>query len=283
MVGILDVGGGMRGVYTGGIYDYLLDKGIDIEYCLGVSAGSANLITYIAGQRGRLKRFYFDYAFEKEYMSAGNYLKKGMYIDLDYIYSGITDSTGKDPLDYNAIMKSDKTFVAVTTEAHTGQARYFSKNDIAFDEFTLMKASCAIPVACREPIFFKGEYHFDGGLADPVPYKKAFEDGCDKLIICLTLPLDYEKSAMPEHLVRTLLKKYPEIAVKVISSHTDYKKRIEEILELEKQGKVLILAPRECFGIKTATREKEGLRKLYELGYSDGKKIEEFLSLNRKS
>lgn len=277
MVGILDVGGGMRGIYTAGIYDYLLDNGIDINYCLGVSAGSANLITYIAGQRGRLRRFYLRYAFEKEYMSAENYLKKGMFIDLNYIYSGITNRSGKDPLDLDAVMRSDKVFVAVTTEAKTGQPRYFTKNDVSVDEFTLLKASCAIPIACRQPIFFKGEYHFDGGVADPVPYEKAFLDGCDKLIICLTLPTDYEKSAFPKSLVRLLLKKYPEIAKKVSASHTDYKKRIDEILELEREGRVLILAPRDCFGIKTATREKEGLQKLYDLGYNDATKIKSFI------
>ncbi len=278
MVGILDVGGGMRGAYTSGIYDYLLDKSIDIEYCLGVSAGSANLITYVAGQRGRLKRFYFEYAFEKEYMSVGNLLKKGMYIDLDYIYSGITNRSGKDPLDFDAVMKSEKTFIAVTTQAHSGEPRYFSKNDIGFDEFTLLKASCAIPVVTRQPIFFKGEYHFDGGVSDPVPYEKAFQDGCDKLIICLTLPLDYKKSAMPPELVSPLLKKYPEIAKKVISSHTDYENRVREIIELEKQGKVLILSPSDCFGIKTATRNREGLQRLYDAGYSDARKIEDFLA-----
>ena len=278
MVGILDVGGGMRGIYTAGIYDYLLDNGIDINYCLGVSAGSANLITYIAGQRGRLKRFYSEYAFEKEYMSAGNYLKKGMYIDLDYIYSGITDKSGKDPLDLAAVMKSEKHFVAVTTEAETGQPRYFTKNDVSEDEFTLLKAGCAIPVACREPVFFKGEHHFDGGVADPVPYEKAFADGCDRLIICLTLPISYEKSAFPRPLVSALLKKYPVIADKVASSHTDYEKRIGEILELQRSGRVLILAPSDCFGIKTATRKKEGLEKLYALGYKDAEKIKKYLS-----
>lgn len=277
MVGIIDVGGGLRGVYTGGIYDYLLDNGIDIDYCLGVSAGSANLITYIAGQRGRLKRFYLDYTFEKEYMSIGNYLKKGMYIDLDYIYSGITNSNGKDPLDYNAIIESDKRFVAVTTEAESATPRYFTKNDFDFDDFTLLKASCAIPVACRKPINFKGEEHFDGGLSDPIPYKKAFDDGCDKLIICLTLPIDYKKSSLPAGLVKVLLKKYPKIADKVISAHKDYEIRINEILELERQGKILILYPENCYGIKTATRDKLGLNKLYNLGYKDAQKIEDFL------
>ncbi|MBQ7295358.1 MAG: patatin family protein [Clostridia bacterium] len=277
MVGIIDVGGGWRGIYTGGVYDYLLDNSIDIDYCLGVSAGSANLITYVAGQRGRLKRFYEEYSFEKQYLSIGNYFNKGMLIDLDYIYSDITNSTGKDPLDFDAVMKSQKQFVAVATEAKTGKAKYFSKSDMSFDEFTLLKASCAIPIVCRKPIAFKGEKYFDGGLSDPIPYKKAFADGCDRLIICLTLPVDYKKSAMPEAFVRFLLKKYPEISEHVISSHITYNKQIEEIIELEKQGNVLILYPEDCFGIKTISREKEGLRKLYELGYKDAKKIEAFL------
>ena len=111
MTGIIDAGGGMRGAYTAGIYDYLLDNKIDIDYCLGVSAGSANLITYVAGQRGRLKRFYDEYSFEKEYLSVGNYLKKGMLVDLDYIYSELTNSTGKDPLDFTAALKSEKQFL----------------------------------------------------------------------------------------------------------------------------------------------------------------------------
>lgn len=278
MVGIIDVGGGLRGAYTSGIYDYLLDNSIDIDYCLGVSAGSANLITYIAGQKGRLKRFYEQYSFEKEYFSVSNYIKKGMLLDLDYIYSEITNSTGKDPLDFDAVMKSEKHFVAVATEARTGEPRYFTKDDMSFDDYTLLKASCALPVVCHKPITFKGENYFDGGLSDPIPYKRALDDGCDKLIICLTLPLDYQKSAMPKFLVKFLLKKYPEISKHIISSDTVYNSLIKEIVELEKQGTALVLYPEDCFGIKTITRDKVGLNKLYNLGYKDGRKIQDFLN-----
>lgn len=281
MVGIIDVGGGLRGVYTGGIYDYLLDNSIDIDYCLGVSAGSANLITYIAGQKGRLKRFYEQYSFEKDYFSLSNYIKKGMLLDLDYIYSGITNSTGKDPLDFDAVMKSKKQFVAVATEAITGNPRYFTKTDMSFDDYTLLKASCALPVVCNKPVAFKGENYFDGGLSDPIPYKKALADGCDKLIICLTLPLDYKKAGMPKFPVRFLLKKYPKISELIISSNTYYNKLIEEIVELEKQKTALILYPEDCFGIKTMTRDRIGLNKLYNLGYEDAKKIEVFLKDNQ--
>ncbi len=280
MVGIIDVGGGLRGNYVSGIVDYLLDNSIDIEYCLGVSAGSANLITYVAGQRGRLKSFYEDYSFEKQYMSIGNYFSKGMYIDLDYIYSDITNSYGKNPLDFEAVMKSPKKFVAAVTDAQTSEQKYFYKSDLEYDDFTLLKASCALPIATRQPVLFKNGRYFDGGISDPIPYKKAFDDGCDKLIICLTLPIGYKKSAFPKWLVNPLLFKYPRIAKAITMSHTIYRNRINEILELEKQGEVLILYPEDCFGIKTATRNKIGLNKLYQLGYNDAKKIKKFLDLS---
>ncbi len=281
MVGIMDVGGGLRGNYVSGIIDYLLDNSIDIEYCLGISAGSANLITYIAGQRGRLKSFYEEYSFEKQYMSIGNYFNKGMYINLDYIYSDITNSYGKNPLDFDAIMKSPKKFVTAVTDAQTAEQKFFYKSDFAYDDFTLLKASCALPIINRQPVLFKDRRYFDGGISDPIPYKKAFDDGCDKLIICLTLPINYKKSAFPKWLVNPLLLKYPQIAKAIIMSHTIYHNRINEILKLEEQGKVLILYPEECFGIKTATRNKIGLNKLYELGYKDAKKIEIFLDLSK--
>ncbi len=282
MVGILDVGGGLRGNYVSGIIDYLLDNSIDIEYCLGVSAGSANLITYIAGQRGRLKSFYEEYSFEKEYMGIGNYFSKGMYINLDYIYSDITNSYGKNPLDFDAVIKSTKKFVVAVTDAQTADQKFFYKSDFAYDDFTLLKASCAIPVATRRPVLFKNGMYFDGGVSDPIPYKKAFEDGCDKLIICLTLPINRKKSAFPKHLVNILLSQYPQIAKAVAMSHTIYNIRIDEILRLEEQGKVLILSPEECFGIKTATKDRIGLNKLYELGYKDAERIEKFLKKNHE-
>ncbi len=278
MTGIIDIGGGLRGIYTSGIYDYLLDKGIDIEYCIGVSSGSANLITYVAGQRGRTKRFYSEYSFEKEYMGAGCYFKKGMLINLDYMYSVISNSSGKDPLDYEAIKNSSKTFKTVITKADTAQPRYFTKDDLAQDDYTLLKACCALPVACRKPVKFRGEEFFDGGLSDPIPYKKAFEDGCDKLIICITKPIDFRKTAMPEFLVKLLLHKFPAIRDSVLVMHNSYNNGIEEILELERQGRALVVYPRECFGIETLSKDKEGMEKLYNLGYEDGRKIEEFIN-----
>ena len=282
MIGIIDIGGGLRGIYTSGIYDYLLDNNITIDYCIGVSSGSANLISYVAGQRGRSKKFYQEYSFEKEAMGIGTYFKHGMLINLDYLYSEISNSTGKDPADYEAVKNSTINFNTVATDALTCKPIYFTKDDFSKDDYTLIKACCAMPVACRKPINFKGTKLFDGGLSDPIPYKKAFADGCDKLIICTTLPKDFVKEPMPEWIVNILLRKYPKIRDSVLTMHNSYNNGIKEIFELEKQGKALVIYPEECFGIDTLTREKEGMEKLYQLGYNDGKKIEEYLKANKQ-
>lgn len=144
-----------------------------------------------------------------------------------------------------------------------------------------MKASCALPIINRQPVSFKDRRYFVGGISDPIPYKKAFDDGCDKLIICLTHSINYKKSAYPKWLVNPLLFKYPQIAKAITMSHTIYQNRINVIVKLEEQGKVLILYPENCFGIKTATK-KDGLSKLYQLGYKNAEKIEKFLNLIEK-
>ena len=130
MVGIVDVGGGMRGIYTAGVYDYLHDHGVKLDYCLGVSAGAANLVSYLSGQRGRNRRYYTCYANRPEYMSLRTFVKKGSYFDVDYIYSTLSDSHGEDPIDYAAFAENPAPYVVVATDAESGLPRYFTRADI---------------------------------------------------------------------------------------------------------------------------------------------------------
>ena len=95
--GIVDVGGGFRGIYAAGVFDYCLDRDIHFDLSIGVSAGSANVMSYLAGQRGRNYKFYTEYALRPEYMGAKNVLKRGSYIDLDYVYGTLSNSTGEYP------------------------------------------------------------------------------------------------------------------------------------------------------------------------------------------
>ena len=147
MVGIIDVGGGMRGIYTAGVYDYLMDHHIQVDYCLGVSAGSANMVSYLAGQRGRNRRFYTNYANRREYMSLHNFVTTGSYLDVDYIYSTLSDSHGEDPIDYAAFAANPTPYVVVATDAESGLPRYFTRADVHPDDFDVVKASCSLPTA----------------------------------------------------------------------------------------------------------------------------------------
>lgn len=172
--GIIDVGGGLRGIYAAGVFDRCMDMGVRFDVGIGVSAGSANILAYAAGQRGRNYPFYAEYPFRKEYMSWKNFLWKRSYLDLDYIYGTLSNSEGENPLDFPAIMASSTEFCVVACDAETGAVKYFGKDDIEQDDYSILKASSAIPFVCR-PYEVKGRLYYDGALGDPVPIKKAIQ------------------------------------------------------------------------------------------------------------
>ena len=277
MVGIIDVGGGMRAVYTSGIYDRLIDEGITPEYCIGVSAGSANLITYIAGQRGRTRRFYLEYSQRNEYMGFGLMLKKHIFFNLDYVYTTLSNSNGEDPLDIQSAKNSKCRFFAVATNALNGKTEYFGLDRFEEDDYYVLKASCAIPLACS-PVKIKSDFYFDGGISEPIPYKKAFDDGCEKLVVILTKPASSYKKEFPVSFIpNTFTKKYPAATKALSTMHEKYNRSLQELNLLEKQGKVLIISPDDCCKVSTISRKTDRLDSLYNKGYCDAERIIKFL------
>ena len=215
-IGIVDVGGGLRGIYAAGVLDYCMDQGIRFDVGIGVSAGSANLASYTAGQRGRNYQFYTEYAFRKQYMSLGNFIRKKSYVDMDYVYGTLCGSDGENPLDYPALRDNPMELYVVATDAETGQPKYFDKADIRQDDYSVMKASSSIPFVCK-PYIVQGTPYYDGALAQ-----------------------DYAR-----------------------------------------QGKAFIVAPDDTCGVDTLKKDKESLHRLYEKGYKDGKKITDYLCMER--
>ena len=178
-IGIVDVGGGLRGVYAAGIFDCCLDLGIQFDLCIGVSAGSANVSAFLAGQKKRNYAFYTEYPFRRRYMSIENFAFKRSYLDLDYVYGTLSNSDGENPLDYQALCQNPAKLIVVASNAITGEVRYFQKEDMAQDDYSILKASSTIPFICH-PYEVRGVPYFDGALSDPVPVKKAFQEGCDR-------------------------------------------------------------------------------------------------------
>lgn len=273
MNGIIDMGGGMRDVYSAGVYDCFLDMGVSFDYYLGVSAGSANLISYLAGQRGRNLPFYTEYARRREYMSLRNYLSRGSYIDVNYIYSVLSGTDGEYPLDFESVLSTEKSYVAVATCAADGKPRYFTNSSIDRDNIDVIKASCSLPVICK-PYRVEDELFFDGGISDPLPVEKALEDGCDFVVTVLTKPLDYVKQPLPlSALYRSALGAYPGVVEAMETCHEKYNASLSRLRQLERDGQALIIAPDSCLGVNTLTRNKNKLMRLYEAGYRDAKKV----------
>lgn len=276
--GIVDVGGGLRGVYAAGIFDRCLDEGIRFDLGIGVSAGSANIASYIAGQKRRNYPFYTEYPFRREYMSFRNFVLKKSYLDLDYIYGTLSSSGGENPLDYPNFMKNPTEFLAVATNALNGNPEYFGKDSLRQDEYDVFKASCAIPFICR-PYEIDGIPYYDGALGDTIPIQKAFACGCEKVVLVLTKPRDtLRTSESDEKLARRIRHQYPIAAQKLCRRAEQYNRGVALAKEYEAQGKVLIAAPDDTCGVSTLTRDRDALKRLYKKGYRDAKAILPFLA-----
>lgn len=276
-IGVVDVGGGYRGIYAAGVFDYCMDNRISFDLGIGVSAGSANIISYMAGQAGRNYRFYAEYGLRKEYAGFKNFLTKKSFIDLDYVYGTLSNSDGEDPLDYEAFRRNPMEFLVVATEVETGKAKYFNKDDVSQDDYSIMKASCTIPVFCH-PYAVKDSLYYDGALSDPVPIEKAFHMGCDKVVLILTLPENTVRTSDKDRkLASVIRRKYPLSAENLAQRAQWYNECIALAQSYAAKGKLLIVAPDDTCGVKTLNRDANALHRLYKKGYRDGAKIASFL------
>lgn len=277
MIGVVDVGGGLRDVYGAGVFDFCMGNAINFDFCVGVSAGAANIISYIANQPGRNYRFYTEYTFRDEYMGARNLIKNGSFIGYDYIYGTLSNSDGEDPIDYDTFAKSDKRALFVATEVETGAPIYFTNDDISQDNYRVIMASGCLPLIER-PCDIDGNGYYDGGISDPIPFKKAFDAGCDKVVVILTRPRDYYRDSKDDEISAKLLERHcPEVAKRVMRRADLYNFQMDQVKELEKDGKALILAPKDIEGMTTLKRDRDAMEKLYSYGVSDAEKIRDFI------
>lgn len=276
MLGLIDVGGGNRGAFGAGVLDYCIDHHIVMEYCIGISAGSANCVSYIAKQRGRNLRFYTDYNLSNEFLSLRNGIKHHSLTNLDYIYSTISNEDGKDPLDYKSFKESNQDCIIVATDAITGEAVYFDKDALKENDYRVLAASCNIP-GINQAYVLNGQEYFDGGLSNPIPIDKAFQDGCDKVIVILTLPKTYFRDDKRDRQLAKFIQSYPKIKRAVENRSFIYNEQLNQIIELEKDDKVLILSPEKKPEMDTLGKNKDEILRVYNEGYLEAERIKSFI------
>lgn len=268
-IGLVVESGGMKCAYNAGILDVFLDHQITFDYCIGVSGGAGNVASFVAGQRGRNIRFFTEHIHSPQYFGVKSLLKTGNLFGLQYIYGDLTNSTGKDPLDFPAIMRNPAEYEVAATNVVTGEAEYFGKEDMKQDDYRPIMASSAIPAACL-PVEINGVPYYDGGISDAIPVRRALEKGCDRIVVILSKQRDYvRKPQGMRFLYSTLCRKYPKIIEDIDRRHITYRENLQEVFDLEKEGKAFVFAPSEHVKVGTYSMDEKTERILYDLGMKD--------------
>ncbi|MBU8771165.1 patatin-like phospholipase family protein [Cytobacillus oceanisediminis] len=268
--GLVLEGGGMRGVYTAGVLEYFLEQDLSFPYVIGVSAGACNAASYLSKQKGRNRIVNVDYITDPRYISWRNYFKSRQFFGMDFIFDEIPNKLV--PFHYDEFYKNESEFVIGTTDCHTGKPVYFSKKDYGKDMLKVLKASSSLPFIAPE-VDFNSRVLLDGGISDPIPIKKAQQDGLKKNIVILTRNRGYSKK--PSKFTFMVKRKYPHYAglQKALAERFwTYNETLRYVEQEEKNGTVLVIQPQEPLTVGRMERNPQKLEKLYLQGYEDARK-----------
>lgn len=259
-------GGTFRPIFSAGVMDALLDNNILFPYCIGVSAGITNGVSYISKQYKRNLEVLQNYRLDKRYLGIRNFFKCKSIFGLDFTFDEVPNKLNIFDMDTYKSYEG-KVLVGVTN-AKTGKAEYLDGKELD-NTAQMLRATCAIPIFFPVIKINDNEY-YDGGLCDPIPIKKAIEDGNEKHLIILTRPKGYIKKLSKNNRIvaRMLRKKYPNLEHILLTRHDLYNETVRFCEELEHQGKAIIIRPTAEGAIDSFEKDTTKLRAAYNHGYN---------------
>lgn len=266
-IGLLLEGGAMRGLYTAGVMDVLLENNIEVDEIMGVSAGALFGMNYKSKQVGRVLRYNKKYVSNKEYMGFYSLITTGNIMNKDFCFNKLVYEL--DPVDFETYKKSKENFYAVVTNMETGQAEYILMDDLENpDQLEYLRASGSMPFVSK-PVCVRGQKYLDGGIADSIPIEKMLSMGCDKIIVILTRPLEYRKNKTNTLFPKLYYHQYPNLVNTINNRYSAYNKQQDLIEKLEKEGKIFVIRPSRLVKIKRTEKDPNKLQEMYDLGVHD--------------
>ena len=268
--GLVLEGGGMRGVFTCGVLDNFMDRGVRFPYTIGVSAGACNGLSYMSEQRGRAKYSNIDLLQKYHYIGLKQLLLKGNLMDFELLFHTFPEKII--PYDYDRFAACKEHFEMVTTDCRTGRACYWEEK---YDEkriIDIVKASSSLPYACPI-IYVDGRPMLDGGIVDSIPLLRAYEQGYDKCVVVLTRNKGYRKSTKEVPVPRFIYKQYPRLRVALRNRNKIYNEQLELVERLEAEGKIVVIRPEKPIVVGRMETSVKKLTDLYEQGYACAKKV----------
>lgn len=264
-------GGGMRGVFTCGVLDNLMDRGVRFPYTIGVSAGACNGLSYLSGQRGRAKFSNIDLLERYRYIRWYYLLTKGNIMDFDLLFHTFPEKII--PYDYPAYAQCPERYEMVTTSCRTGKACYYEEKSDPARIIEIVKASSSLPFVC--PIAcVDGEPMLDGGIADSIPFERARSQGYGRQLIVLTRNKGYRKADKDSYVPSCFYHRYPALQEAIRKRNRLYNQQLEAVEALEARGEVTVIRPVEPIEVGRMERDPQKLRDLYDQGYALAQALE---------
>lgn len=278
--GLVLEGGAMRGMFSAGVIDVLMENNIEFDAVVGVSAGAAFGCNYKSKQIGRTIRYNMKYIKDPRYCSFRSLIKTGDMFGKDFCYNEIPNKL--DPFDNETFKKNPVEFYVVATDINNGKAVYKKLDSADGYGLDYMRASASLPLVSK-PVKIDGKELLDGGIADSIPLEFFINKGYEKNLVILTQPKDYIKkknSLLP--LMKISLRKYPKLIEAMANRHILYNNQIKYTEDAEKNGSAFIIRPSEKLPIGRLEKDPEVLKAVYDLGRKEAiknlDKIKAYLS-----
>lgn len=263
--GLVLEGGGMRGVFTCGVLDYLMDHNIRFPYTIGVSAGACNGLSYMSRQRGRSKYSNIDLMEKYDYIGLKHLFRKRNIIDFDLLFNKFPEEIL--PYDYDAYFASPERYVMVTSNCLTGEANYFEEKQDKHRVIDIVRASSSLPFVC--PVaYVDGVPMLDGGIVDSIPLQRAIDDGCARSVVVLTRNRGYRKESKDIRIPSFVYRKYPKMREALSQRSTLYNAQLDLVERLEDEGLITVIRPLRPVQVDRIERDVRKLTELYEEGYA---------------
>ena len=257
-------GGAMRSVFTAGVLDFFMDKGLEFPYTIGVSGGASNGLSYLSKQRGRSHYANITLMQERPYVGLGTLIRTGRIIDMKFLFNELAFKLH--PFDFDTYFRNPAISEMVTTNCVTGDAHYLSEGSDADRLLKIAHASCSLPIV-SPMVEVDGEMMTDGGLVDSIPVVRALGSGYSHAVVVLTQNEGYRKSASRFKLPPFVLSEYPRVKDLLFSRAGRYNNQLALVEQLESEGRVTVFRPRKPLKVGRFTTNINYLQELYDEGY----------------
>ena len=257
-------GGGMRGVFTSGVLDWMIDHDITFPYLVGVSAGSSNALSFASHQRGRGKYIFADLQVERHYLGMRNIWRHRSIMDMNLLYHELPEKIW--PYDYEAYRTNPMRVESVATDCLTGEAVYLEEKEKPERIIDIVRASSALPFAC--PIaYVDGHPMLDGGIADSIPLQHALDQGYEHVIVVLTRHKGYRKEEKSACIPSFIYRRYPKLREALSTRGARYNAQVELVEQLEREGRITVIRPDHPVDVARIETDMDKMNALYQHGF----------------